>query len=145
MHFWTWLAAAGVLLFIEIVTLSLVFASFALAAVVAGVVNLAGGNVALQIIALIVSAVISLAFVKPFAKKVLFKSSPIGTGVDLLISSDARALSEITKDGGTIRLKDETWSAKSALGVIDAGTELTVLDIQGAIAIVVPKTSREGE
>ena len=137
------MAAAGVLLFIEIVTLSLVFASFAIAAVVAGLVALIGGNLAGQIIALIVTAVITLAFVKPFAKKVLFKSSPLGTGIELLISSDAVALSDITKEGGTIRLKDETWSAKSSLGTIDAGTELTVLDIQGAIAIVVPKTSRE--
>ncbi len=140
MHYWIWLALAGGFIVLEILTLSLIFFSFAIAAVVGalGAAIWVGGS--FQWVGFAVTAVLSLALIRPFVRKYLFKKSSGGsTGVDALINHQALTLTEVTDLSGSIRLRNETWTARSLKGSIPSGTQVLVARIDGATAIVVPK------
>lgn len=140
MHYWIWLALAGGFIVLEILTLSLIFFSFAIAALVGALAAAIWVGSPLQWIGFAVTAVLSLAVIRPFVRKYLFRKSSDGsTGVDALINHAALTLTEVTDVSGSIRLRDETWTARSQKGSIPSGTEVLVARIDGAIAIVVPK------
>ncbi len=142
MHYWIWLALAGGFIILEILTLSLIFFSFAIAALVGaiGAALWVGGS--FQWIGFAVTAVLSLAIIRPFVRKYLFRKSSGGsTGVDALINLEALTLTEITDVTGTIRLRNETWTARCITGSIPAGSQVLVARIDGAVAIVAPKVS----
>lgn len=140
MHYWIWLALAGGFIVLEILTLSLIFFSFAIAALVGALAAAIWVGSPLQWIGFAVTAVLSLAVIRPFVRKCLFRKSSGGsTGVDALINHAALTLTEVTDVSGSIRLRDETWTARSQKGSIPSGTEVLVARIDGAIAIVVPK------
>lgn len=142
MHIWVWLALAGGFVVLELLTLSLIFVSFAIAALAGALGAALWGNSNLQWISFAVVAVLTLGFLRPFARKYLFKkNSDARTGVDALISSPATTLTKVTSDVGTIRLRNETWSARSESEEIPEGTDVIVIRIDGAVAIVIPKLS----
>lgn len=142
MHYWIWLALAGGFIVLEILTLSLIFFSFALAALVGALAAAIWVGSAYQWIGFAVAAVLTLAFIRPFVRKYLFrKSSGSATGMDALLNHEAVALTEITATMGTIRLRDETWTARCEVGSIPSGSQVLVSRIDGAVAIVVPKIS----
>ncbi|MFZ2227503.1 MAG: NfeD family protein [Candidatus Nanopelagicaceae bacterium] len=142
MHYWVWLALAGGFLVIEILTMSLIFLSFSLAALVGAIAAVVWSDTPLQWVGFAVAAVLSLAVLRPFVRKYLFKkSSGSKTGIDALIHAEAKTISTVTPDGGSIRLHNETWTARSSAGSIPDGSTVTVLRIDGAVAIVTPKLS----
>ena len=142
MHIWVWLAFAGGFVILELLTLSLVFVSFAIAALAGALGAALWSNSNLQWIGFAIVAVLTLGFLRPFARKYLFKKNPEArTGIDALISSLATTLTEITSSGGTIRLRNETWTARSEAEPIPKGTKVTVTRIDGAVAIVIPNLS----
>ena len=139
MHAWTWLAVAGVCAVLELLNFGLVFASFAIGALVASLARVAGANIAVQWIALAVATVLSLRL-KPVVTKYIFrKTPPSDTGINALIGHKAMATSEIDDVRGTITLKGETWTARTDSGSISDGAEVTVVRIDGAVAIVTPR------
>ena len=140
MHYWIWLALAGGFVVLEILTLSLIFFSFAIAALVGsfGAAIWVGGS--FQWIGFALTAVLSLAVIRPFVRKYLFRKSSGGsTGIDALINHEALTITEVTEVTGSIRLRDETWTARCVAGSIPAGSRVLVARIDGAVAIVVPK------
>ena len=60
MHTWTWFALSGGCAVLEILNLSLVFASFAVGAAGAGFASLAGANMPAQWVTLALATVLSL-------------------------------------------------------------------------------------
>jgi len=142
MHYWIWLALAGGFIVLEILTLSLIFFSFAIAALVGAVGAAVWVGSSFQWIGFAVTAVLTLAVIRPFVRKYLFrKSTGGGTGVDALLNHEALTLTEITALSGTIRLRNETWTAHCDIGSIPAGSQVLVARIDGAVAIVVPNPS----
>lgn len=142
MHYWVWLAVAGGFLVIEILTMSLIFLSFALAALVGAIVAIVWSDSPLQWVGFAVAAVLSLAVLRPFVRKYLFKkSSGSKIGMDALIHAEAKTISTVTSEGGSIRLRNETWTARSSAGSIPEDSSVTVIRIDGAVAIVTPKLS----
>ena len=142
MHFWVWLALAGGFLVVEILTMSLIFLSFSLAALIGAVAAALWGNSFAQWVGFALAAVLSLAVIRPLVRTYLFrKSSGTKTGFAALIHEDALALSELTTETGRIRLRNEVWSARSDNGSIPEGASVTVVRIDGAVAIVKPKLS----
>jgi membrane protein implicated in regulation of membrane protease activity len=120
--------------------LSLIFFSFAIAAALAALGAAMWVGSSFQWIAFAVVAVLSLAVVRPIVRKYLFRKSTGGaTGVDALLNHEAVSLTEISDSAGTIRLRDETWTARCDSGFIPKDTQVLVVRIDGAIAIVVPK------
>lgn len=142
MHIWIWLALAGGFVVLELVTLSLIFVSFSIAALAGALGAAIWRDSSLQWIAFAVVAVLTLGFLRPFARKYLFKKNPEShTGMDALILSPATTRTKITSEGGTIRLRNETWTARTESEPIPKGTEVTVIRIDGAVAIVIPNLS----
>ncbi len=138
MHTWIWFAIAGVFAVLEVLNLSLVFASLAIGAVTAGLVSLAGANAAAQWVALALATVLSLRL-KPIVVHYIFrKTPPSDTGINALIGQKAVATALISDSAGTVNLKNEVWSARSEAGVIASGQTVKVVRIDGAMAIVVP-------
>ena len=139
MHAWTWFAIAGVCAVLEILNFSLFFASFAVGAFFAGFSLLFGGTPAVQWIVFALATVLSLRL-KPIVSRYIFrKTPPLDTGINALIGLKAVATSNVTDCSGTIKLNNETWTARSEQGDIQNGSAVTVERIEGAIAIVAPR------
>jgi len=143
MHAWSWLAIAGTCAVLEILNFSLVFASFAIGALAAGLALLLGANIPAQWIVLAIATVLSLRL-KPIASKYIFrKTPPSDTGIDALIGLKAVTTSPISDSQGSIILKNEAWTARTDAGVIASGVDVTIVRIDGAVAIVVPRVESQ--
>lgn len=139
MEFWIWLAIAGGFLVIEILTMSLIFLSFSIAALIGAVASALWVDSPLQWIGFSISAILTLSIFRPIMKKYLYKNSTDSrTGVDSLVHRQASTLTEVTTSSGLIRLTDETWSARSEVGTIPVASPVEVIRIDGAVAIVKP-------
>jgi membrane protein implicated in regulation of membrane protease activity len=140
MPLWTWFAAAGVLLIIEMLTVDLLFASLAFSALLAAGANALGFNVVIQGAVFGVGAVGSILLLRPIALRHLKKKpADYATNVEALIGAPALALTEITDIAGQVKLSGETWSAQSFSGTISEGSRCEVTAIEGATAIVKKK------
>ncbi len=142
MHFWAWLALAGIFVVLEILTMSLIFASFALAALIGALAAALWSHSVVQWLGFAVAAILTLAILRPFAKKYLFnKSTDSKTGFAALVGTLGVTISEISPSGGQIRFHGETWSARTESGIIPASSKVLIDDIDGAVAIVSPTNS----
>ena len=140
MPIWMWLAAAGVLLVVEMLTVDLLFASLAFSALMAALANAAGLDASTQGIIFGVAAAISLSILRPIALKHLKKRpADFATNIEALLGAPALAISEITDIDGQVKLSGEVWSARSSAGVIPADSRVEVVAIQGATAVVKQK------
>jgi membrane protein implicated in regulation of membrane protease activity len=133
-----WMIAAGVLAVGEILTISFFMGPIALAAVTAAIVALAGGGVALQWIVFTVMSAGSLLVLRPIARRHLHMPAQLRTGTAALVGSTAVVIDRVDRDGGTVRLAGEVWSARSydEDHAFEPGTRVEVLKIDGATALV---------
>ena len=137
MPIWMWLAASGALLVVEILTVDLLFASLAFSALLAAGANTLGFNVVVQGIVFGVGAIGSLMFLRPIALRHLKKKpADHATNIEALIGAPAMTLSAITEHDGLVKLSGETWSARSNTGEIEVGSQVEVVAIEGATAVV---------
>ena len=132
-----WLAASGALLVIEILTVDLLFASLAFSALLAAGANALGFSVVVQGVVFGVGAIGSLMFLRPIALRHLKKKpADHATNIEALIGAPAMTLSAITEHDGLVKLSGETWSARSNTGEIEVGSQVEVVAIEGATAVV---------
>ena len=137
MPIWMWLAASGALLVVEILTVDLLFASLAFSALLAAGANALGFNVVVQGVVFGVGAAGSLMFLRPIALRHLKKKpADHATNIEALIGAPAMTLSAITEHDGLVKLSGETWSARSNTGEIEVGSQVEVVAIEGATAVV---------
>jgi membrane protein implicated in regulation of membrane protease activity len=110
----------------------------ALAAVVAGIVALAGGGAVVQVIVFIAGAVASVGFIRPIAKAHLRVPSALRTGTAALTGAKAVVLQRVDADGGRVRIGGEEWSARAYMEgqVFEPGSRVEVVKIEGATALV---------
>jgi membrane protein implicated in regulation of membrane protease activity len=110
----------------------------ALAAVVAGIVSLAGAGAVVQLIVFIGGAVASVAFIRPIAKAHLRVPSALRTGTAALTGAKALVLQRVDSDGGRVRIGGEEWSARAYMEgqVFEPGSRVEVVKIEGATALV---------
>jgi membrane protein implicated in regulation of membrane protease activity len=132
-----WFIAAGALLVVELFTADLLFASLAISALAAAGVSAMGFDFIWQGLAFGLTALLSLALLRPIALKHLKKSTPeMATGIDALIGVEAIAITDVDKYKGQVKLSGEVWSAKSNGATIPEGRTVKVVKIDGATAIV---------
>jgi membrane protein implicated in regulation of membrane protease activity len=133
-----WMIAAGVLAVGEMLTVSFFLGPIALAAVAAAIVALAGGGAALQWIVFTVLAGASLLVLRPVAKRHLRMPAQLRTGTAALVGASAVVLDRVDRDGGSVRLNGEVWSARSydEDHAFEPGTRVEVMKIDGATALV---------
>ena len=106
-----WMIAAGVLAVGEIATLGFFLGPIAIAALVAAVVALAGGGIAVQLVVFIAASVASLAVLRPIARRHLRTPAKLRSGTAALVGQEAVVLERVDRDGGQV-LAGEVWSAR---------------------------------
>jgi membrane protein implicated in regulation of membrane protease activity len=137
MESWMWLLVAGLLLVAEMLTVHLLFASLATAALAAALTGFLGGSLAIQGIAFALFAVISLAFIRPIALRHLKRQDQSqATNVDALVGQRALTTSAVDPLGGQVKLSGEIWSARTDAQSIPVGTKVVVVAIEGATVLV---------
>lgn len=135
-----WLVTAGVLAVTETLTLDftlLMLASGALAG--AATAFFFPGLLWLQIAVAIVVAVAMLFLLRPTLLARVRSAPGYRSSLDKMIGSAGTATSEITTAGGEAKINGEAWSARAVDGVIAAGTEIEVYQVDGATAVVYPR------
>lgn len=137
---WVAWASAGLLLAVaELVSLDLVLLMLAVGAFAGAATDLVAPTSA----ALLVAAVVSvgmLYLVRPEVVRKLHAAPSLSTGHAALIGRPAVVTATITREGGQVRLSGEVWTARPYDPdlVIEAGTAVSVYEIDGATAVVYP-------
>src|SRR5829696_6581558 len=108
-----WMIAAGVLAVGEMFTLGFFAGPIAIAAVVAAIIALAGGGVALQWIVFTAVSAGSLLMLRPIARRHLRTPAQLRTGTAALVGATAVVIDRVDRDGGTVRLAGELWCARA--------------------------------
>lgn len=136
--FVVWIVAAVLLAIGELLTPGLFFLGpVAVAAAAAAVVALVAGGV-LSTIVFIVAGLLSLAVLRPIARRHIRVPQLMRTGTDALVGRKATVTRQVDATGGRVRIGGEEWSARSYLddGVYAEGATVDVVKIDGATALV---------
>ncbi len=123
----------------EIFTPGLFFLGpIALAALAATVVAALGGGLLVQIIVFGVGSFAAVGLLRPLARRHLTMPRAIRTGAAALEGAKAIVLQRVDGRGGRVKIGGEEWSARSYMPdeEFDVGTEVEVVQIQGATALV---------
>jgi membrane protein implicated in regulation of membrane protease activity len=134
-----WVVVAAALAVGEVLTPGMFFLGpVALAAVAAALASLLGAGGVVSTIVFIVGALLSLAFLRPIARRHVRLPALSRTGTDALIGKKALVTRRVDAHGGRVRIGGEEWSARSYLDgqVLAEGTTVDVVQIEGATALV---------
>ena len=134
-----WAIVAALLAVGEIFTPGLFFLGpIALAAAATTVVAALGGPIWLQIAVFGVGSFAAVGFLRPIARAHLTMPRAIRTGAAALEGAKAIVLQRVDSRGGRVKIGGEEWSARSYMPdeEFDVGTEVEVVQIQGATALV---------
>lgn len=134
-----WVIIALVLGMAEMLTVDFTFLMLAGGALAAGAAAFATDSLSTQVIVFSIVSVILFFTVRPWAKRHVAASSPeTRTNASALVGLEARTLTEVTAEGGRVRLDGDVWSARST-AEIPENTAVRVVRIEGAHALVEPK------
>jgi len=134
---YAWLGMALVLVIAEVLTTNMVFASFAIGAVAAGIIAAITDSLLAQVLSFGIMSVLSLTAVRPTILKHLYRNTETHvSGLNRLVGRVAITTSVVNSTSGEIFLNGETWSARTTGTAIQAQTQVVVVSISGAIAIV---------
>jgi membrane protein implicated in regulation of membrane protease activity len=137
---WAVWAIVAVLLAVgEIFTPGLFFLGpIALAALASTLVAALGGGIWIQIIVFGAGSFAAVGLLRPIARKHVTMPRAIRTGAAALEGAKAIVLQRVDSRGGRVKIGGEEWSARSYMPdeEFDVGTEVEVVQIQGATALV---------
>jgi membrane protein implicated in regulation of membrane protease activity len=136
--FVVWIVAAVLLAIGEVLTPGAFFLGpVAVAAGVAAIVALIAGGVVSTIV-FIVAALLSLAVLRPIARRHVRMPQLMRTGTDALVGRRAVVTKRVDASGGRVRIGGEEWTARAYLedGVYAEGATVDVVRIEGATALV---------
>jgi membrane protein implicated in regulation of membrane protease activity len=134
-----WLIAAVLLAIGELLTPGLFFLGpVALAAVGAAIAAGVGGGIVLQLIVFIAVSLLSLAFLRPIARRHIHMPALTRTGTAALVGKQAVVLQRVDANGGRVRIGGEEWSARAFFDgqTLEPGARVEVAQIEGATALV---------
>jgi membrane protein implicated in regulation of membrane protease activity len=140
-----WLAVALVAGTIEVLSLDLIFLMFAGGAVAAGVAAAFGAPLTVDVLVFAVTSGLLLLAARPPLLAYVRRSVPnTPTGTAALVGSQGEVLVPVSRDGGRVKLGGEVWTARSATGglPLEVGSQVTVVRIDGATAVVAPSSPR---
>lgn len=134
-----WLILFVVFVIAEIATAGqLVSIWFCFGALAAAFVAMAGGSFAIQVVVFIAVSIVLLILTKPLVKKLHSKIEVTNAGA--VIGEHGIVIEKINNmDGkGAVKIQGKIWSARSSDEnlVINEGTRVKILDIQGVKVIV---------
>jgi membrane protein implicated in regulation of membrane protease activity len=133
-----WTIAAAALAIGEVCTPGLFFLGpLAVAAVAAALVAAATGTTG-ALFAFIAVSVLSIAVLRPLARRHLRMPVLSRTGTAALVGKKALVLEQVDGFGGRVKIGGEEWSARAFLDgeALRAGEQVEVAQIEGATALV---------
>jgi len=132
-----WAVAAAVLIGLELVTTTLVFAMLGAGGAAAALAAGAGANPVVQFAVFGAVSVATLVFARPAAMKRLHGPEH-RQGTDALVGSEAVVVERVDGQDGRVRISGEVWSARAYDGQseYDVGDRVDVAQIDGATALV---------
>lgn len=133
-----WVIVAAVLAGGEMLTVSLFLGPVALAAGATAIVAAVGAGTIVQLVVFVIASLGTLALVRPIARRHLRMPANLRTGTAALIGAGAVVTERIDGTGGQVKLAGEIWSARAYDDgrVFEPGTRVSVLQIEGATALV---------
>mgnify|MGYP001102287301 FL=1 len=131
-----WMAAALLLVVVEVLTLDLVLIMFAGGAVAAGALALAGTPLWVQILGFAVVSTALLLALRPWLLRHLRTRVPlVETNAAAHVGRTAVAVTSVTERSGRVKLAGEVWTARTeGRDVVEVGEEVRVVRIEGATA-----------
>ena len=92
----------------------------------------------MQLIVFAGASLASLAVLRPLARAHLRMPPALRTGTAALQGARAVVLQRVDQHGGRVRIGGEEWSARAYMPdqVMEPGTQVEVVEIQGATALV---------
>jgi membrane protein implicated in regulation of membrane protease activity len=134
-----WALAAALLAAGELATPGMFFLGpVALAAVAAGVAAAVGLGIVVQLLLFVAGSIASVWVLRPIARRHLHMPAAIRTGTAALEGQKAVVIQRVDAHGGRVRIGGEEWSARAYMDdqVLEAGTRVEVVKIEGATALV---------
>lgn len=138
---WLWLAAALVLAGVEVLMLDLIFLMLGVGALGGMAAALAGADPWLQGVVFAIVSLGMLAVARPTALKRLHRSADDSPSyLESLTGRRVTAPAPITSATGTLTVDGDTWTARTEPDAPEAsaGSEVTVLRVEGATLVVRP-------
>jgi membrane protein implicated in regulation of membrane protease activity len=132
-----WFIASAVFIVCELLTTSLIFASFAFGALLAGFSGALGLSTLGQGITFAVASVLAVFLFRPIlSKRFETRNAHSTTNVLALIGSTAVATEPVTASTGLVKVRGEVWSARTEGASVTVGQQVIIADIDGATLIV---------
>ena len=137
-----WIAAIVVFLIVEGVTVGLTSIGFACGALAALAMELLHLSIWTQLAVFLIVSAAAIWFTRPLVKR--HNAKRAATNADRVLGQTGLTVSCIDnlEETGRVHVDGKDWSARSASGeTVEAGTEVTVLRIEGVKLIVEPVRS----
>jgi membrane protein implicated in regulation of membrane protease activity len=135
-----WLVAACVLGVGEMHQGGFYLGPFAMGALLAAVLSLAGVGAVVSVVGFVAASAVVFATLRPIAQRHRALPPTLRTGAAALIGRPALVLERIANNEGVgcVKIDGEVWTARSYDDdqVIDAGERVEVVEIRGATALV---------
>lgn len=135
---WIWVGAALFLGLAEMVTAGFFMLPFAVGAVIAAILAFVDVTPEVQLIVFIGSSLLALVVLQRYVRKEDEKQPAIGS--NRYVGSRAVVLQAVDRASGSgrVRMDTEEWRAVTDGDVIEAGTEVQVVEVRGARLVVEP-------
>lgn len=137
-----WLIIAGVCFIIEMITVGFLMFWFGIGALLTMITSfIFPGNIVLQTSVFVLSSTLLIFLTKPLANKLQKSDKKVATNAFSIIGKKGLVIQDIneTHSIGQIKVAGEVWSAKTSDGsVIEKGTQIEVIQIDGVKAVVEP-------
>lgn len=135
-----WFALLVLFIAVEAATVNMVSTWFALGSLAALIVALIGGELWLQVLVFLTVSAVTLALLRPLAKK-YFTPRITRTNVDALVGKTCMCVSAIDNVAGCgqVKVGDVEWTARSTTGEpIPVGEQVKVDRVEGVKVYVTP-------
>ena len=143
-HAWVgWVGAAVALTLVELLSLDLVLLMFAFGALAAAVAAAFGAPLWACIAVFAAVSLVMLFVARPKMAARLHDGPELTTGHQALIGQTAVVERPVDAHGGRVMLHGESWTARAddATAIFEPVTEVTVVRIDGATAVVTRKAT----
>lgn len=140
MEWYWWVIIAVVLAVVEISTLDLFFLMLSVGALAGALAAVAVHGVLVSSLVAMGVAILMVAVVRPVALSHLRTPLRLRSGVEALKGQQALVLERVNNLDGRVKIGGEIWSARSyePSQVMEPGTTVDVVSIDGATAVVYP-------
>ncbi len=135
-----WVGAGLILGILELLTVDLFFLTLGLSALGSGLLAVFGVSIWVQIAFFVASSALLLAFVRPWARDLLHRSTPdVTTNAQAYVGKTAIVTAPLGGGTGRVKIGGEDWSASGQDGLsFPVGSHVRVVRIDGATAVVGP-------